>query len=239
MPYNNAPIKEAVFDIRVSQILAVSIEDLSNFSSYLPDGFSFKNEIIQFQGKFAINKKLPIEENVEKIGLVFEDKSLTNQIQIRFDGLTLNVLKPYKTWDEHFGLFKIVSERFLDVFKPKISKLAIRYINKIEIPLPIKEFEEYIINMPQIPKCLPQSLSHFFMQIRVPYEKYNKEVNITETMENSTLETLPFIFDIDVFQDQNIPLELNEILDEFEKMRTIKNEIFENCITDRTRQLFL
>lgn len=50
---------------------------------------------------------------------------------------------------------------------------------------------------------------------------------------------LPFILDIDVFQELNIENSIDNLKLNFSEIRKIKNEIFENYITDKTRQLFL
>ena len=47
------------------------------------------------------------------------------------------------------------------------------------------------------------------------------------------------ILDIDVFQELNIENSIDNLKLNFSEIRKIKNEIFENYITDKTRQLFL
>jgi uncharacterized protein (TIGR04255 family) len=92
--------------------------------------------------------------------------------------------------------------------------------------------------MPPIPDCLPQSFSNFFMQIQVPGKDKYRNVVITETIEPISNSILPFILDIDVFQDLNIKNSIESLTLNFSEIRSVKNEIFENCITDKTRNLF-
>jgi uncharacterized protein (TIGR04255 family) len=126
------------------------------------------------------------------------------------------------------------------MFSPNnVVRIALRFINKIEIPLPIVDFQHYILNMPPIPSCLPQIFTTFFMQVQVPSNDKYRNIIITETIEPEIEGMLPFILDIDVFQELNLQNSTNSIISNFEELRKIKNEIFENCITDKTRALFI
>ena len=65
-----------------------------------------------------------------------------------------------------------------------------------------------------------------------------RNIILTETIEPFDDSVLPFILDIDVFQELNVDKSIEHLTINFNEMRLIKNEIFENCITDKTRQLF-
>jgi uncharacterized protein (TIGR04255 family) len=91
--------------------------------------------------------------------------------------------------------------------------------------------------MPPIPKNLPETFTNFFMQINVPYKAPSHHVILTQTIEPAIESKLPFILDIDVIEVGKISRE--ELTQKFNILRSIKNETFENCITDLTRNLFL
>ncbi len=76
------------------------------------------------------------------------------------------------------------------------------------------------------------------MQIQVPCKDAFRNVIITETIEPIDNSLLPFILDIDVFQELNVENSNDSLRHNFSEIRNIKNEIFENCITDKTRHLF-
>ena len=79
-------------------------------------------------------------------------------LQIKQDGLTFNILKPYIKWEEHFAAFMQFWKEYDRLFAPnEIIRIATRYINRIEIPYPFHSFQDYILNMPPIPQCLPQA----------------------------------------------------------------------------------
>jgi uncharacterized protein (TIGR04255 family) len=114
----------------------------------------------------------------------------------------------------------------------------LRYINRIEIPLPIKDFKEYILGIPDIPPKLPQELAHFFIQFTILNRNIEANAIITLTMEEPTNNKLPIIFDIDVFRDNIYMNNETKIWDDFESLRIFKNDIFFNSITKKTEELF-
>ena len=85
--------------------------------------------------------------------------------------------------------------------------------------------------MPPIPKGLPQIFNSFFMQLQVPCSDNLRNAIITETMEPATENILPFILDIDVFQERG--LSYTNLVENFNQIRLIKNEVFENCISQK------
>jgi uncharacterized protein (TIGR04255 family) len=51
-----------------------------------------------------------------------------------------------------------------------ITRLVVRYINKIDIPLPVGDLKEYLRTFPEVSSDLPQGLSGYFLQLQIPQE---------------------------------------------------------------------
>jgi uncharacterized protein (TIGR04255 family) len=241
MNYNNAPVKEAIFDIRINKLEKSNLKKLEAIFDDISDKYPNKRKKVTFKNTVEIKNNIPTnnETNSEDIGYIFSSQDNKRQVQIRLDGFTFNMLSPYSDWDEFsteaFRLWSLYSKA---LNPSSISRIALRYINKIEIPLPMERFQDYIINIPPIPSNLPQSFHHFFMQLEVPCDKSGTNIVITETIEQQKNDKiLPFILDIDVYKADLVDLELSSLEKEFLKLRNIKNETFESCITERTRKL--
>ncbi len=113
------------------------------------------------------------------------------------------------------------------MFSPNnVIRIASRFINKIEIPIPFSDFKEFILNMPPIPNCLPRTFATFFMQIQVPCNDGYRNAIITETIEPFTDVKLPFILDIDVFQELNVQNSTESIVANFDEIRIVKKRNF-------------
>ncbi len=241
MRYKIAPIREAIFDLRIDQLELNSIDQLEEIHKHIAESYPLKKKQINFTGKIELkdNIELKNESNSEVRGFLFSSQESNCQVQIRLDGFTFNMLKPYSEWDdfsnEAFRLWEIYN-KFL---KPKnVIRIALRYINKIDIPQPLNSFQDYIVNMPPIPNCLPQTFRNFFMQIDVPCNNDGTSVVLTETIENPTPSIVPFILDIDAYKIGKIDKDIDNLKREFNKLRDIKNNTFESCITDNSRNLF-
>ncbi len=241
--FPHAPIKEALLDIRVELPKQTSLNDLQSIYDSIKERFSEKQQKISYEDGFKMSANGTMETlptSGKHDGYLFRCANENKIVQSRLDGFTFNKLKPYEDWKNFRDEAHSLWDKYFEIAKPvKIIRLGLRYINEIEISLPMKNFKEYILTIPAIAPNLPQALSGFFMQLTVPNHDIGAEAIITETIKKPTANNkLPFIFDIDVFQNTAYNENKSEIWDEFEKLRAFKNDIFFNSITEKTKELF-
>ena len=113
-----------------------------------------------------------------------------------------------------------------------------RYINRIELPLPIESFQQYILTGLQIADGIPQGIAEFFTRAVVPKPDEQFSAIISSTMEKPSEKILPYIFDIDVFMPAKFDPDAEEIWSSFERMRNFKNDIFFCSMTEKAKSLF-
>ena len=149
-------------------------------------------------------------------------------------------LAPYSHWSG----FRTETRRLWDIYrsiaKPsKVTRLAVRYVNRIDIPLPVNDFGDYLRTVPTVSPDLPQGLSRYFMQLVMPLEDVKGTVIINETIiEPARPEVVSVVIDIDVSCGNDVPSTEEEIWALMEQLRNAKNNVFEACITDKARELF-
>ena len=239
--FPNAPITEALVDIRVELPKEVTLSKLETFHNEIKSRFPEKKQRVSLKGGFKLSQGMPESLPITggPIGYLFKSPSDKKIVQVRLDGFTFNKLKPYENWDIFCSEARELWNLYFQICNPvKITRIALRYINRIEIPLPIKDFKEYILTTLEIAPKLPQGLSSFFMQLVIPNPDIEANAIITQTMENPTGNRLPLILDIDVSRETNYTDNKAEMWDEFKKLRSFKNEIFFNSITNETKELF-
>lgn len=241
MKYNNPPIVEAVFDIRVSNTQIHDVREIESLKNTLLSEFPISNKRVNFQGKIELNVK---EDKISSSGAsnisgyIFSNKENNRKIQFRTDGYTCNLLNPYSNWSEFSRLGHKYWKVYKDYAKPDvITRIALRYINKIELPLENLNFEDFLKSVPIIPTSMPQTFDNYFLQMNILCDHKDVKARISQTFENSESNYLPFIIDIDVIHHLIIP-SADSLEQEFNKLREIKNKIFEDLITDKTRELF-
>jgi len=240
MPYKHAPITEAIFDIKVEGSGVDNIERLEEIHRKTQSEFPNVRKKSNYSGVITFKpdtQNVHTENKMLPLGFVYSNGDGSRQFQARLDGFTYNMLSPYTQWED-FSLNALQLWNIYEaVLRPTaITRIALRYINRIMLPIPFRDFDDYFTSMPSIPKNLPQTFSGFFTQIKIPIIKENRFVILTHTIEEATSSKLPFIIDIDAFELNNI--HPRELQDKFNELRVLKNEIFENCITDETRKLF-
>jgi uncharacterized protein (TIGR04255 family) len=239
--FPNAPIIEAILDIYVKLSGETTIDNLEAFYENVKEDFPEKQQRISH----ALNVNLSIEgvKSSQSLGgpdgYLFRSVTQNKIVQARMDGFTFNKLKPYENWKmfgtEAHKLWNI----YFKIAKPlEITRIALRYINRIEIPLPINDFDEYILTNPKIADTLPQAVESFFMQFVIPNPDISAKAVIIQTMENPINNKLPIIFDINVFREVAFIDNKSKIWEDFEKLRDFKNDIFFNSITKKTKELF-
>lgn len=235
---DKTPIVEALFDINVQQNPETSIEELEAIHQQIQERFTEKGRKITAQVSFTPDKPMP-PAKYETQGFFFKSTNENKIFQARLNGFTFNKLFPYQTWDAFKDEARELWELYTSVAKPlSITRIALRYINKILIPLPIKEFGEYFKTFPQLSPNVPQNLNTFLLRLEIPDPESGAMGIIIQTIENSTEDGfLPVILDIDVIIQSDYTADDSTVWEDFEKLRNYKNLLFFECITEKTLEL--
>src|SRR3989338_8039410 len=242
--YPNPPITEALLDIRASLPSDVTLEQLVTYHDEVKETFSGKEQRVAWTGGFEFKPGTPPKVTPPSggpDGYFFRSPNENKLIQVRRDGFTFNKLKPYTNWPQFSKEAKSHWERYLLIAKPyQVTRLALRYINRIEIPFPFKDFKEYVLTIPDIAPGLPNAMSNMIMQLVVPNEEIGATANITETIEpmKDNQPFIAFIFDIDVYRKIVLPSDDKKIWLIMEDLRAFKNQIFKKSLTDKCKELF-
>jgi uncharacterized protein (TIGR04255 family) len=159
--------------------------------------------------------------------------------QSRVDGFTISRLKPYETWErlrgEGYKLWKLYKE----ITSPIIVRIALRYINKIIIPLPIMDFGDYFTAPPTVPENLPQGVNSYFNRVVIYEPTIGANAIITNSMEPiSKSDFVPIILDIDIFKINPKGFDEEEVWELLDKIRDFKNKIFYNSIKEEFLERF-
>ncbi len=239
----NAPITEALLDIQVELPSDIDISILEGFQQKIIDSFPYKTELNTWQGGMEIKDgKASLFNSMGGInGFMFKSSEEDKMIQVTLQGFTFNKLKPYTHWGEFIEEARDHWNHFLEVAKPKkVTRIGLRYINRIVIPSIQVDLKEYILTGPEISPELKFPLAGFFLRMVVTNPDINAMAIITETIDqkNKELNVIPLIFDIDVVRD-HLNLDAHEdFWRHVNDMRDFKNTIFFNSFTDRGKELF-
>jgi len=237
--YENAPITEALIDIRVTVPDGVRLESLESIHERVKDSYPGKKKGVRVLGQFSGGALLGASATQTDVGFFFSSLDGKLIFQARLDGFTFSRLRPYGSWpelrDEARRLWSVYREA---IAPEKVTRVAVRYINQIDIPLLQIDYKDYFRTTPEVSPTLPQGLSGFFMQLHFPQPDFGGLLILTETaIPPLSPETNSVVLDIDVFKMAAMFSD-EEIWQLLETLRDRKNQFFEGCITDTTRALF-
>ena len=238
MNYNNPPIVEAIFDVRVSgtRYIEDKIEKLGSLFSSKDSIFCNRHEQNRLDFTVKGNNPSEMNHNHRVDGYVFINEDKSRRVQTTYNGFTFNMLAPYTSW----GDFVSQSFKYWEKYKEaigeySIDRIAVRYINKIRIPTDGFEFERYLTSSPSIPQDLPQTFVAFDSRMVIPDESKTIHAIIRQSFELLPTDEVELIVDVDAFKQEQFSLDLET---DFEKLREFKNRIFESLITDSARNTF-
>ena len=241
--FPNAPITEAILDIGVILPKGTEISTLKDLQEPIATRFPKIEEIRFLKGGVNVSEDKEIQALPSTSGIHgfrFRSSNQTKVVQSRLDGFTFNKLRPYENWEEFCIEARDLWNLYVPLAKPtKVVRIALRYVNRIEVPLPLNDFDEYLLTNPHVAPGLPQSLSKFFMRLEIPHQNIDSVAIITQmTAEQSQTDLLPLILDIDVITQADFSVDGEEIWEQFSKLRILKNDIFFSSTTDKAKELF-
>jgi uncharacterized protein (TIGR04255 family) len=235
--YKNAPITEAVIEIRTkSAIGAGDLERLvarfsRRFSSPAQKLFEFKVEIGEVRPK--------AEQKLSGYRLSTADGTLASNVSLA--SIATSKLAPYEGWEDLIKEARSNWEMWLKIadWRP-ISRIGVRYINRIDIPVsgPRIQLEDYITFQPRVPPSLDTGIIHFAMNTVVPLGQDNLMLVLNAgSTPSPIIGYQSLILDLDLSRELDLPSNDTDLWVFINTMRARKNEVFEACITDRTRAL--
>lgn len=241
MHLNNAPIREALIDVRAALPADAGLALLDSVDDRMRAAFPERKTI--HQGRFQVNfdfKEGASETSAEHgaLGVRYESQDGKRIVQFRLNGYTYSRLAPYTNWDEMRDEAREFWQIYSSAMSPvAVSRVATRFINMIRIPMPINDFEDWLTQPPRIPKDLPQALAGYLLRIVLPDPDTGATSIITQALEEVGPQYASVVLDIDVFLNRDSGDADGSIWDQLEQLRTLKNKIFFASVTDRTLEL--
>ena len=242
MRYPRAPITEAVMDIRVVPRDGLEVDVLRDLPPDLAQRYPGVHEQFRVTGAVQFGDAAPSTPTMNRTLVGFQRNHVSNDrlFRAQLDGWSFNKLAPYKSWEEFKEEGCEIWRWYRGIVGPEnISRVGLRYVNRLDLPLPFDDFEKYIRTVPNVAPDLPQGLSSFFMQLQIPHRDIAALLVLNMAMVPPARENVvSIVLDLDIFRVDSVPQNEDELWLYFEQLRIAKNKAFEACLTDATRELF-
>lgn len=163
-------------------------------------------------------------------------------VQVRARGFSFNRLAPYTTLDDYLPEIERTWELFVGLVLPvQIRAVRLRYVNRIMLPFAggRVDLDDYIKLGPRLPDEEKLLLGGFLNQYIAVETDTKNQVNIVLTAQPPENEKLPIIFDISALSEGTVePDDWESVRARITSLRTLKNRIFRNTLTDQCLNLF-
>lgn len=242
---SRAPIVEAVIDFRVKLPSDFKLEVFHRLREQLVDDYPDVEEqqIIEQMIKQEPGQNTEVSTRLSGIhGLRVLSKDGRNVAQLRRDGFTFSRLNPYPKWEEVFCEAWRLWEQYAETANPvEISRIAVRYINRLLLPLPVSDPSEYLKAPPTAADGWPTKTKTFISRIVLYEPEGDISINVIQALEPQApgeQTTVALIFDIDAYQDVSLLADDVTMKQRFARLREMKNRIFFRGLTNKAIDLF-
>ncbi len=216
--------------------------------------------------RFRIKRKrvYPLMQELKNYTINIEKKSVDTDVRghklSSNDGLSVAMvignevntvrLAPYCGWDDLLATATENWDALVELSgRMSVKALTTRYINRIDIPYrhlkseqEVGEFKlaEYFNLSIGLSKgaCMAGRSDFAVKQVSLAADKQAQYVINFASIVPELIDHLSFILDIDTATNQPLPNKLEDAWAMLEDLHSKKNACFEECITDKTRELF-
>lgn len=241
--YKNAPIVEAVIDIKVVYRHGERAFERPDCAS------TFKALFPRSQPIFAVSMGLSSGENgaltatqkQQTVGWRLSNESESRILQIQQQGFTYSHLPPYTQWEVFSTEVRPLWDSFVKTCGPeRITRIAMRYINLLKLPAGQIDLQDYLHLYPQTPAAI-EPLDGLLMQVRAKLPEVKEGgrfvITLAPAQAGSEANVSPFVLDLDVFCETDLNIDDSRLWTILQQLRDAKNRLFEALLTDRMKEM--
>lgn len=243
--YLNPPIEEAVCEFRFAPSTEWNLTVPGLVYEKIRDFYPGEPRQQNLIAAEILARKIPTDPEITTrtsvTKLLFSSVDTKRLVGVGPDLLSVHSLRPYEGWDDFKKRIDQALKAYLEVSKPVgVTRIALRYINRIIIPfVDAVQLEEYFTLSPQVPDGIPSNMSGFVTRLESIYDDIPVRLVIVLTDAEVREGQADFILDLDISQDwTEKSLSLEEVLSNLHELKQRQRQVFENLITDSTRELF-
>ncbi len=237
---SKAPIEEAIIDIQVTLPINFEVIKLSSLGGEISEKYPQEQALREIKGglKFEGGKASAPEVTDTLLGFRYDSQDKKQIVQFRKNGFTFSRIKPYETWEDLKAEGLLLWGKYKNLTNPNILRVALRYINKINISNSNSDLSYYVNNPPKVPQDLPQDISGYLSRVTITKPSIGATAIITQAVDPSSTEIGPLILDIDVYKVSSNIFKEADAISLLDELRNFKNDIFFGIITDNMVEVY-
>ena len=236
--YRRPPIAEAIVELRFGGFARQS--DLQDAKTGLTSAYARVEDLQQVTMNLSLDQAKPPRPIL--VGHKLTSADGTGVVQITESVFVFSQLPPYPGWPAFEKRARAALRKAGTLYANRpIVRAALRYINRIDVPLGADEnasVDDYLtVTVTDLP-FEHESIGAMSFNIATAIDGGRFGVAINGGRASPPLlQQISFLLDISVYNQVNVP-GFRKIWEHIREMRDWKNRVFEACVTDRARELF-
>jgi|ERR1035437_255582 uncharacterized protein (TIGR04255 family) len=235
--YSKAPIIMAILQFRYNKIEEFDSKLIRKVGEEIKREYPTVNDSVRQTVRFdpASETKVSLDhKEINGVQFVSTDKMKT--LTVGTENFTLQIDGEYPGWkiikEEIKKLWNLFNGHLTNL---QLSGISMRYVNKINLPLSPGDISKYFTSY-----IYSSTGDHPIIQFQFRYtsvENNNLIMHVGHAVESAIEDKTPYLFDIDVIRVGEITNEESVIWNIFEELRDKKNFIFNDTLTEQTKNL--
>lgn len=237
-PYPTAPIVNSVIEVKFVGVLPNQL--IERVAQKLRRNYANRTD--------AITREVVINPTAESasfgephVVVDFSSSDETERLRIQTQSLIFEQLAPYPGWDQFCGRFardwSLIDKL---VRREPIERIGVRFINRLDVP---DDEETRLPNRFVTVAVAPPSQFQGATNVGVNYQadygpRPLRLILNVGFCDSPILHKRGILLDIDVIAERSPPQATDEIFALLNEIRDLKNEIFEEAVTDVARNTF-
>src|SRR5205807_10632047 len=137
----------------------VSVGELVRSHEGEEDSYPIRRDVQVGMGHFEMGPRVSAAASAQHVGFIYSSSDQKQVYQVRLDGFSFSRLAPYVSWEPFCREARRLWQLYRERLKPAaVTRLAVRYVNRLDIPGERIEIKDYLRTMPEIADGLPQTL---------------------------------------------------------------------------------
>lgn len=240
----NAPIKEAIINLRVTHAEKVPDQKYSDAIEALKDTYPNSEKMMTHEFGYKIEKghAETMVKDHGQIGVKLDSADENYVAHFKSGEFLLSRVGHYEDWPRLISEAKRLWDIYVKIMEPvSVSRISTRYINEISVPkAEIKSLDDVFEQPIRIPEKLLNPISSFLQRyvLELDDEGTSKAI-VSQVLRSITEQTAEFVLDTDVVKNfEGIDPNSEEVWTEFDSLHDCKNTVFFESLTEQTIRRF-
>ena len=238
--YPNPPIQEAVIEIKFDPDSSKDVSAIENLAQSIDEELTVWGKNIRIQTRIDNYGK---QEQQRVVGVAMRDQASKRSLHLDIDRIAYTLLENYTSWDAFEKAFLGYWSALQSLWDSNmhVKRVGVRFINKINLQITnLEELNKYTtanfdIHTPA--GNLHPDIQEALARTILPFDDLQCII-VKVLLRNKEYDTFDLVLDIDVSQSPNKAIDVSALRTCLQRLRNLKNEVFESNITNDTRELF-